>query len=619
MPGRLLSSFVRSSRPSPLSTQTPATSSSSASSTPATPLSPASVHSSASSSSSVNESQDPVSQTSQTLSRKLVVSPRSSSSDSVRPASSEHRRSFSMDHLIHPHSYLSKDHDKEKKKKKRHSLGRSSRSRERVSASHLPAPPPAHLDVIIESPPLLLYGSPSNSSGALLSGRLRLSVDGRNDHQGADDEIVLQQFHMRLTTTLTTKKPVSRDCTNCQSRTEELSKWDFLTEPIRLKRGDHDFPFSYLLPGHLPATAQPQGSSLIGGVEYHLSARAQTSAGEELLLHIPLKVKRAILPGLDKSSVRIFPPTNLTGRVVLPSVIHPIGAFPVQMTLSGIVERGTETQTRWRLRKMIWRIEEHQKIISTPCAKHAHKIGANASDTSPGKGVLHQETRIIGQREERRGWKSDFDTAGGEVTMEFEASIKPGGDPVCDLVTPGGLEVRHNLVIELIVAEEFCPNWNTNLITPTGAARVLRMQFHLHVTERPGLGISWDEEMPPVYGDVPASPPGYRGGEGFFPSPREGSPALDLPEYQSMEQMEGNTSTRSRPAPLSRRASSVTGEEEEEGEEDIHPEHELLTRERTRLTIDDLEALPPLQYAGPSREQEEPEDNEPDVGRGALR
>ena len=46
-------------------------------------------------------------------------------------------------------------------------------------------------------------------------------------------------------------------------------------------------------------------------------------------------------------------------------------------------------------------------------------------------------------------------------------------------------------------------------MTPTGAARVLRMQFNLNVTERCGLGISWDEEMPPVYEDVPASPPGY--------------------------------------------------------------------------------------------------------------
>ena len=45
---------------------------------------------------------------------------------------------------------------------------------------------------------------------------------------------------------------------------------------------------------------------------------------------------------------------------------------------------------------------------------------------------------------------------------------------------------------------------------PTGAARVLRMQFRLNITERSGLGISWDEEVPPVYQDVKqAAPPTY--------------------------------------------------------------------------------------------------------------
>lgn len=45
---------------------------------------------------------------------------------------------------------------------------------------------------------------------------------------------------------------------------------------------------------------------------------------------------------------------------------------------------------------------------------------------------------------------------------------------------------------------------------PTGSARVLRMQFKLYVTERSGLGIAWDDEVPPMYDDVSAlSPPTY--------------------------------------------------------------------------------------------------------------
>jgi len=61
----------------------------------------------------------------------------------------------------------------------------------------------------------------------------------------------------------------------------------------------------------------------------------------------------------------------------------------------------------------------------------------------------------------------------------------------------------------MVVAEEWSPKHKPNQATPTGAARILRTQFHLLLTERPGLGVSWDEETPPVYEDVPASPPHY--------------------------------------------------------------------------------------------------------------
>ncbi|KKK14976.1 hypothetical protein P175DRAFT_0429835 [Aspergillus ochraceoroseus IBT 24754] len=428
--------------------------------------------------------------------------------------SPERRLSFSMDHFIHTY----RDHHS---KEKRRAHGRSSRSKERAGHDE-DAAPSAKLDVIVESPPLVCYGTPDNSTGALFSGRLRVTIPE------AAGMVTLDKFDMRLVMKKTTKKPVSRDCPDCASRTEELTNWNFLTESIHLKTGDHDFPFSYLFPGNLPASCN--GS--LGKVEYSLEAHARNTSGEDYSFTMPLQMKRALLPGNDKSSIRIFPPTNLTGRIVLPSVVHPIGTFPVQMTLSGVLDKGDDTQTRWRLRKMMWRIEEHQKIVSTACPKHTHKIGGE------GKGVLHQETRIIGHNEEKDGWKTDFDTAGGEISMQFEANINPASNPICDLEAPNGLEAKHNLVIELIVAEEFCPNRNTRLITPTGAARVLRMQFNLHVTERSGLGISWDEEMPPVYEDVPASPPGYTmlGGNSTIED-YTGSP-LPLPDGDGLERME---------------------------------------------------------------------------------
>ncbi|MCJ1366707.1 hypothetical protein MMC16_005837 [Acarospora aff. strigata] len=383
--------------------------------------------------------------------------------------------------------HFHRDHDKKEKRL-------SFPGRIPSPATHSPkmaAHKAAKMDVLIESPPLCFFGSPAQSTGALLSGQLKLNV--------TDSEVTLQKFEMHLLAVVTTKKPVGKECTDCAMKSSELFKWEFLTEPIHLKKGEHAFPFSYLLPGHLPATTHGN----LGTIEYILSAHAATSLSENINLKYQLKVQRAIIPGNEKSSVRIFPPTNLAATVNLPPVIYPIGEFHVEMRLSGIVTKGKDTQTRWRLRKMNWRIDEHSKMVSPACHRHAHKVGGD------GKGVLHQNTRTIGGEDLKDGWKTDFDTQGGQIELDFKASIKPSAKPLCDVESPTGLAINHTLVIELIVAEEYCPNKNTRLVTPTGAARVLRMQFTVLVTERSGLGISWDEEQPPMYDDVPASPPGY--------------------------------------------------------------------------------------------------------------
>ena len=424
-----------------------------------------------------------------------IISPKISPKNSRRP-------SFSMDNLLHHKKDKKHDEPKDRDSRdlKRMSLHlrSSNKSKDRKSAASPKAGPVkvAHFENITESPPVVLFGSASSSSGALISGRLKLVID---DPTG---ELRLEKFTMSFKTHITTKKPIGKDCRDCTERVDELKSWAFLSEPKTFfKDRDNQFPYSYLVPGNLPATTQSQ----LATISYALYVTAVTSHGEKIEYSQPVSILRAIHPGPEKASIRIFPPTNLTGRVQLPPIVHPIGTFPITMSLSGVVEKKAESQTRWRLRKLSWRIEEHSKVISTPCAKHAHKV-------SEGKSILHSETRVLGNDEIKGGWKSDFDTVGGEINMEFEASLAARSNhrATCDVdASSSGIEVKHNLVLELIVAEEFCPNKNTQLITPTGAARVLRMQFALIVTQRAGMGISWDEEMPPVYQDVPDSPPGY--------------------------------------------------------------------------------------------------------------
>lgn len=174
---------------------------------------------------------------------------------------------------------------------------------------------------------------------------------------------------------------------------------------------------------------------------------------------------------------------------------------------------------------MNWRIEEHGKIISAACPKHAHKIGGE------GKGMLHEDTRWIGGEDLKMGWKTDFETAGGSIEFEFMAACKSNvtPPPLCDIESPTGFACNHNLILEIIVAEEQTQNKSGRNAMPTGAARVLRMQFKLVLTERAGMGISWDEEQPPMYEDVPNSPPGYTRMEDW------NGELPDVPEYERLE------------------------------------------------------------------------------------
>ncbi|KAF2825781.1 hypothetical protein CC86DRAFT_370679 [Ophiobolus disseminans] len=349
----------------------------------------------------------------------------------------------------------------------------------------------ASLNMSVESPPLVFYNGAQSSTGAIFSGQLIMNVH--------EPYVTISKFEMRLLAIVSTKKPVAQHCPDCSSQTTEIHKWEFLTHPASLRHGLHTYPVSHLLPGHLPATTHGSLATL----DYYLSAVATTTNGDKITYKRSIDIKRAIFPGNEKHSIRIFPPTNLTASVKLPPVIHPIGDFPIEMRLSGIVHNKADSQTRWRLRKLNWRIEETQKFIAPACHKHIQKVGGE------GKGVLHEDVRVIATEEVKTGWKTDFER--GEIDVEFNAACNVALKPLCDVDSQSGLSIKHNLVIEMVVAEEWAPMKKLSQATPTGAARVLRTQFNLILTERSGMGIAWDEEQPPVYEDVPASPPTYIG------------------------------------------------------------------------------------------------------------
>ena len=410
------------------------------------------------------------------------------------------------DHHHHQNRFHAMDIFHLNQDKRKSSASRTSGERTPQALSPKVGPvKPAHLTISIESPPLVSYGNIQGSSGALLSGQLALNV--------TEPELKVESFSMELLARVTVKRPVVKDCAGCTTQTISLKTWTFISEPTTFEKGPRSCPFSYLLPGHLPATT----ASTLGSLSYVLSATAVTGLDTLTLTH-PIVLKRALMPApQDRTSVRVFPPTHLRAEVAHPPLIHPIGEFLVHLRLGGLAHDDAgdgHLSRRWRMRKLSWRVEECAELVSPACAKHAAKLGGQ------GKGVLHQDVRPLGTRDVREGWKTDYsvhmsDDAGGRgaTEIEFPCSLNLKNltpPPVCDVEDPSGLQVTHRLCVELVVAEEVAaknvrnPQWNGS-----GTARVLRMQFAVGLTERAGLGVSWDEEMPPMYEDVPGSPPGY--------------------------------------------------------------------------------------------------------------
>ncbi|KAM0698028.1 hypothetical protein Q7P36_001491 [Cladosporium allicinum] len=158
---------------------------------------------------------------------------------------------------------------------------------------------PVKLEMIMESPPVMFYDAPAVSSGALLSGRLKVTP--------LAGDVVMESIIMFLEATVTTKKPVADRCRECASQISDLYEWDFFrnhAKTFKLSEGMQELPFSHLIPGHLPATIHGQ----IGTIDYSLHVRAKTSDGVETEFRRDLPIRRALRPGNDKNSVRVFPP-----------------------------------------------------------------------------------------------------------------------------------------------------------------------------------------------------------------------------------------------------------------------------------------------------------------------
>ncbi|KDN61253.1 putative LMBR1 domain-containing protein [Colletotrichum sublineola] len=394
----------------------------------------------------------------------------------------------------------------------------------------------AGLDWKIESPPIVFFGDAESSSGALVSGQMLLDVK--------DEHLQVEAFEAKLNIHVQHKRPFANHCAECANQYTELKRWTFLTHPTTLRKGLHQFPFSILLEGHLPASMDTP----ITSIAYEFKAEATLVKGTPgsqapIRFEQNFDVKRSLpQPEFPHHSVRVFPPTNIKASAHYNQVIHPAGTHNVSFRLDGLTTTNGANKTIefWKLKKVTWKLEETIKTVAPACDKHAPAANTQ-STTNHQKGIPRTETRVLGERYMHDGWKSDYNSTDGHVEFEFDYGViaskhSQGPRYACDMKSLDGTEVTHALMIEMVVSKEWAPVGKPQLATQTGTGRILRMHYHVMLTECPGLGVSWDNEAPPVYQDVPPSPPSY-------PVAAAAAAAAGVPitDYVSLEHLDGQT------------------------------------------------------------------------------
>ncbi|KAG7662014.1 LDB19 [[Candida] subhashii] len=232
------------------------------------------------------------------------------------------------------------------------------------------------LSINLESPPIVLYGLPTESSGSIISGILTLTIKPVvSSSRSSFEEVELNSVTLSLVQTMKYTSPFTIPnselsiCSKCRLRAHELARWDILKSKASFPMGEHSYPFSHLFPGSIPATSKLGSANSQSYIKYELIAIAKTpNKGEQVKLVLPITVSRSVLRGPDRNSLRIFPPTETTASVVLPNVVYPKSTFPIELKLDNLVS-GSK-QRRWRMRRLTWRIEEHTRVKAYACEEH---------------------------------------------------------------------------------------------------------------------------------------------------------------------------------------------------------------------------------------------------------
>ena len=306
---------------------------------------------------------------------------------------------------------------------------------------------------------------------------------------------------------------------------------------LTAKAGIHKFPFSTILDGKYPATTDTPAVSITYLLKAEaIVARPPFSKGSSVTpfrVEFPLPISRC-LPESDAPhhSIRVFPPTEVRASAHYNQVLHATKKNTLAVSLEGLAKKLKDEDVIecWKLKKAMWRLEETVRTVAKACDRHTDPRPPQEGEEERNQ-VERTETRILGEQNLPPTWKAEYSATAGQVSLEFDFGLQEsrqhhplhhhhlaGVTPryACDIASssaaPAGTEVHvtHSLLVELVVSRARASTSSPDVATETGTGRILRMRFRVYLSET-GTGIAWDDEAPPLYADVPPSPPRYEG------------------------------------------------------------------------------------------------------------
>jgi len=301
----------------------------------------------------------------------------------------------------------------------------------------------------------------------------------------------IESFIVQVVQLVTSKRPVKTSCPDCITQKRTMCTKSYISVPVLMVQGPHEYPLTFLFKGSWPATS----SSRISLIDYYLVATITAGKRNEKpvanIFERPIHLNRSyeyLEEGIRH--LRKFPDTSVKCKIFLPTSIHPNSGFLVTIQFTGFKEDNGDV---WRIDSLSWMLKEYGAIISLPCFQHARH--------TPIHGFVHEEKKTVGVGRIGKGFKYT-DAQKSECHVEFE--FFSSSDTTSDVSGPSGIEISHELTLDFTV---FLAKKGAGLST-----RVLSMKCPVVISSRPGMGISWDNETPPIYDHIKdLGPPQYKG------------------------------------------------------------------------------------------------------------